>query len=45
MSRLRNWQLAVGLLVLVVAAYLPTWKNGFVDLDDELYITSESAGE
>ncbi len=40
MSRLQNWQLAVGLLVLTLAAYLPTWNNGFVDFDDELYITN-----
>jgi tetratricopeptide (TPR) repeat protein len=32
--------LYVVLLLLTVAAYLPVWSNGFVDLDDELYITT-----
>ena len=27
------------LLVLTVAAYLPVWRNGFVDFDDALYVT------
>lgn len=32
--------LAAGLLVLTVAAYFPLWQNGFIDFDDELYITT-----
>jgi tetratricopeptide (TPR) repeat protein len=32
--------LCAALLALTAAAFLPVWANGFVDLDDELYITA-----
>src|SRR6516164_8607879 len=40
MRRVGSVPLCAGLLVLTVAAYLPLWRNGFVDFDDELYITN-----
>src|SRR5690348_12357927 len=39
MPRVRLPYLYAGLLLLTVAAYLPVWSNGFVDFDDEPYIT------
>jgi protein O-mannosyl-transferase len=40
MRRVRTWHLCLGLLALTVAAYLPLWKNDFIDFDDESYITA-----
>jgi protein O-mannosyl-transferase len=40
MSRLRDACLCVILLALTAVAYLPVWRNGFVDYDDELYIAT-----
>src|SRR6266849_4865023 len=40
MRRIGSGPLYAGLLVLTVVSYLPVWRNGFVDFDDELYITS-----
>jgi tetratricopeptide (TPR) repeat protein len=39
MRRFANAYLSAALLVLTLAAFLPVWDNGFVDLDDEMYIT------
>src|SRR5258708_5441014 len=39
MFRARTGHLCIALVVLTVAAYLPVWNNGFVNFDDELYIT------
>src|SRR5262245_19691313 len=39
MVRSSNTLLWTGLVVLTIAAYLPVWRNGYVDFDDELYIT------
>jgi tetratricopeptide (TPR) repeat protein len=39
MPRLRTWHLGVGLFALTVAAFAPVRHNGFVDFDDEVYIT------
>ncbi len=30
---------AVGLALLILAAYAPLWKNGFVEFDDDVYVT------
>jgi Tfp pilus assembly protein PilF len=38
-----KWPLAAGLALLTVAAYAPLWRNDFIDLDDELYITGNPA--
>jgi tetratricopeptide (TPR) repeat protein len=40
MVRMRVLYLGAVLLVLTVAAYLPVWRNGLVDFDDELYIST-----
>lgn len=40
MPRLGTLPLSVALFVLTLAAYLPLWHNGFVDLDDDWYITA-----
>jgi tetratricopeptide (TPR) repeat protein len=40
MLRIGVLPLCALLLILTVAAYLPLWKNEFVDFDDELYITT-----
>jgi hypothetical protein len=39
MSRFRGARLGAVLLVLTVVAYLPVWRNDFIDYDDEVYIT------
>jgi tetratricopeptide (TPR) repeat protein len=39
MLRVRTWHLCAVLLVLTAVAYLPLWGNGFVDFDDDAYIT------
>src|SRR3954451_10845093 len=31
--------ICLGLVALVVAAYGPVWHNGFIDLDDQTYVT------
>jgi hypothetical protein len=40
MSRVSGALPCAALLALTVGAYLPVWNNGFVDFDDEPYITS-----
>jgi hypothetical protein len=35
----RGWVLALGLTVLTAAVFAPTVRNGFVGLDDEVYVT------
>jgi tetratricopeptide (TPR) repeat protein len=40
MGRFRTALLCVALVALTVAAYAPVWKNGLVDFDDELYVTT-----
>jgi tetratricopeptide (TPR) repeat protein len=40
MTRLRTWHLCAALLLLTLGAYLPLWRNGFVDFDDERYIAA-----
>jgi tetratricopeptide (TPR) repeat protein len=40
MPRLGTAPLCAALVVLTAVAFLPVWDNGFVDLDDELYITA-----
>src|SRR5262245_833969 len=40
MARVGIPYLCAGLLALTVAAYLPLWRNDFVDFDDELYVTA-----
>ena len=40
MSRVRDACLCAALLLLTVVAYQPVWSNGFVDFDDEPYITN-----
>jgi tetratricopeptide (TPR) repeat protein len=40
MPRLETAHLAVALAALTIVAYLPVWNNGFVDFDDDLYITT-----
>jgi hypothetical protein len=42
MKRLRDVFLCVLLLLLLVVAYLPLWKNELIDYDDELHITQNS---
>jgi hypothetical protein len=42
MARIRGALPYTILLVLTVVAYLPVWSNGFVDFDDEPYITTNS---
>jgi tetratricopeptide (TPR) repeat protein len=39
MRRIRTPHLCGVLLALTVVAYIPLWGNGFVDFDDELYVT------
>jgi tetratricopeptide (TPR) repeat protein len=39
MPRTRTWLTAGALVALTLAAYLPLWHNGYIDYDDELYIT------
>src|SRR5262245_21167639 len=39
MPRPRSLPLCAALLALTLGAYLPLWNNGFVDYDDEPYIT------
>src|SRR6266542_303359 len=39
MVRSSNTLLWAGLVVLTIAAYLPVWRNDFIDYDDEVYIT------
>ncbi len=39
----KSTYLYAGLLMLTVAAYLPALGNGFVDIDDEVYITKNPA--
>ena len=41
MARIRGALPYILLLVLTVVAYLPIWKNGFVDFDDQTYITTK----
>src|SRR6516165_9001677 len=40
MPRFGTLSLCACLTVLTAAAYLPVWKNGFIDLDDDWYITA-----
>jgi protein O-mannosyl-transferase len=40
MPRMGTAPLCAALLALTAAAFLPVWGNGFVDLDDALYITA-----
>ncbi len=40
MDRVRGPLLCAVLLILTIAAYLPVWRNGFVDCDDEVYVTN-----
>jgi tetratricopeptide (TPR) repeat protein len=40
MPRIGTLPLCGALLALTAAAFLPVWGNGFVDLDDEMYITA-----
>jgi tetratricopeptide (TPR) repeat protein len=40
MLRIGTAHWCVALLALTLVAYLPLWHNGFVDFDDELYITT-----
>jgi tetratricopeptide (TPR) repeat protein len=40
MLRPRTVYLSAALLLLTLGAYLPVWNNGFIDWDDELYITA-----
>jgi tetratricopeptide (TPR) repeat protein len=40
MDRIRTKRLCAVLVVLTVLAYLPVWRNDFVDFDDEPYITA-----
>jgi tetratricopeptide (TPR) repeat protein len=42
MLRLETAGLCVALAALTVVAYSPVWKNGLVDFDDELYISTNS---
>jgi hypothetical protein len=39
MDRVRLPFLCAALLLLTAGAYLPVWKNGFVDFDDDVYLT------
>jgi tetratricopeptide (TPR) repeat protein len=39
MPRMRSSYWYAGLLLLTLVAYLPLWHNGYIDFDDELYIT------
>ncbi len=43
MPRARSAYLYGALLVLTAAAYLPIWRNDFVDIDDERYILSNAS--
>src|SRR5207253_907965 len=38
-SPVRNWAVGIGLVVVAAAVFSPTLRNGFVDLDDEVYVT------
>jgi tetratricopeptide (TPR) repeat protein len=40
MSRLQTALLYLALMALTVVVYAPLWKNGLVDFDDELYIST-----
>jgi tetratricopeptide (TPR) repeat protein len=40
MPRLGTALLCAALVALTAVAFLPLWGNGFVDLDDELYVTA-----
>jgi protein O-mannosyl-transferase len=40
MARIRDALPYTVLLALTFVAYLPVWSNGFVDFDDEIYITT-----
>jgi tetratricopeptide (TPR) repeat protein len=40
MPRLGTLPLCAVLTVLTATAYLPVWQNGFIDLDDDWYITA-----
>ena len=39
MPRFKTWHFCAGLLALTVVAYAPVRHNGFVDFDDEIYLT------
>ncbi len=39
MPRARIWLTVTALLTLTAVAYLPLWDNGFIDYDDDLFIT------
>ncbi len=39
MNRLQGPSLCGALVALTVVAYLPVWNNGFIDFDDDLWIT------
>src|SRR5665213_284128 len=41
MARVRSALPYIVLLVLTIVAYLPVWRNGFVDFDDNTYITTK----
>jgi hypothetical protein len=41
MARIRGALPYIVLQVLAVVAYLPVWRNGFVDFDDNTYITTK----
>ncbi|QJW96400.1 glycosyltransferase family 39 protein [Frigoriglobus tundricola] len=38
----RSWRPPAALLSLVWIAYVPVWQNGFVDFDDEVFITGNA---
>jgi hypothetical protein len=40
MSRIKTVYLHLGLLALTALAYLPVWRNEFVDYDDDAYVTA-----
>ena len=42
MARIRGALPYFVLLAMTVAAYLPIWRNGFVDFDDEIYIATNA---
>jgi protein O-mannosyl-transferase len=42
MARIRGALPYMVLLAMTVGAYLPVWRNGFVDFDDEIYITANA---
>jgi hypothetical protein len=43
MGHLRSVYLCAGLVLLTLVAYLPLWRNDFVDFDDEGYLTKNPA--